>query len=131
MIPNPLQPSLEKASRHSMAVNENQNDVLMELLLSFVKSHDSSWFPQQFYRQLMILLTSTTVHMQWILNYSPNSFECLSSEHFVVYLRRTIRRTTPMLLSPLVSKSQWRLLKPLSFIMKRTFWTLLDIQGLG
>ena len=86
MIPNPLQPSLEKASRHSMAVNENQNDVLMELLLSFVKSHDSSWFPQQFYRQLMILLTSTTVHMQWILNYSPNSFECLSSEYFVVYL---------------------------------------------
>ena len=40
---------------------QNQSGVLMELLLSFVKEHDSSWFPHSFYTHLMSSLTTTSV----------------------------------------------------------------------
>ena len=39
----------------------SQNEVLLELLLSYVKSHDAAWLPQSFYRQLLRIMTSSPV----------------------------------------------------------------------
>ena len=38
-----------------------QNDIIMELLLSFVKEHDSRWFSNRFCRQLVLVSSSSHV----------------------------------------------------------------------
>lgn len=48
---------LQTSSEH----NDSKKDALMELLLSFVKTHDHTWFSQHFYRHLMTCLLSTNV----------------------------------------------------------------------
>lgn len=51
---------------HSISQSRKENerdhsDILMELLLSFVKEHDSSWFSHSFYTRLMSSLISASV----------------------------------------------------------------------
>lgn len=40
-----------------------QNDIIMELLLSFVKEHDARWFSNRFCRRLILVSSSSHVRM--------------------------------------------------------------------
>ena len=70
----------------------SQNEVLLEFLLSYVKSHDAAWIPQSFYRQLLRTLTSSSVGDDRFLQRSRSSRRCSSNASSDVSLSVWTRR---------------------------------------
>ena len=80
-----------------------QNDIIMELLLSFVKEHDTRWFSNRFCRQLVLVSSSSHVCF-WIGCGDRRSHNWLSYFHtayFEACILRRHRRVT-------ICKRSWR-----------------------
>lgn len=58
---NTINPIIEHSRLSSLLENDHQNDVLMELVLAYVKTHNLSAFSHSFYRKLIIILVSSQV----------------------------------------------------------------------
>ena len=61
---NSIQSLFDTSSLCSLVDLDDQNNVMMELLLSFVKEHDASWFSQRFCRQLLLVTASSRVDFE-------------------------------------------------------------------
>ncbi len=60
-IQSALQPVLDSAQLSSMLNTSHSNDALMELLLSYIKSHSLHSFSSHFLRQLLLIMVDTQV----------------------------------------------------------------------
>lgn len=58
---NTINPIIEHSRLSSLLENDHQNDVLMELVLAYVKTHNLSAFSHSFYRKLIVILVSSQV----------------------------------------------------------------------
>ena len=63
-IQSALQPVLNSTQLSSMLNISHSNDALMELLLSYIKSHSLHSFSPHFLRQLLLIMVDTQVPLR-------------------------------------------------------------------
>lgn len=82
-IQSALQPVLDSAQLSSMLNTSHSNDALMELLLSYIKSHSLHSFSSHFLRQLLLIMVDTQV--------LPRSLSDPKSQLIRIYAQRVFR----------------------------------------
>lgn len=65
---NTINPINEHSRLSSLLEDHHHNDILMELVLAYVKSHNLSAFSHTFYRKLMMILVSSQVIIIHVIN---------------------------------------------------------------